>query len=107
MLDVYDAHVADLGGQDAISQAEASILRRAATITTELERVESRFAAGEGTPTDVDLYQRATNTLRRTLEAVGLQRRQRDVTPSLAEYLARRATEHPSDESYDDEATND
>jgi hypothetical protein len=52
------------------------------------------------------LYQRATNTLRRTLESVGLERRQRDVTPSLAEYLARRAAQPLADES-NDEATND
>jgi hypothetical protein len=32
-------------------------------------------------------YQRAANTLRRLLSTLGLQRRQRDVTPTLTEYL--------------------
>ena len=90
MLDVYDAHVADLGGQEAISEAERSLLRRAATLTTELERLEAKFASGEGTPTDLDLYQRCSGNLRRLLESVGLQRRSRDVTPSLTQYIAQR-----------------
>jgi hypothetical protein len=34
-----------------------------------------------------------TNTLRRTLESLGLQRRSRDVTPSLTEYLSRKSNE--------------
>jgi hypothetical protein len=31
---------------------------------------------------------RAANSLRRMLESVGIQRRQKDITPSLASYLA-------------------
>jgi hypothetical protein len=101
MLDIYDAHVSDLGGQDAVSQAEASIMRRAATITTELERLEAKFASGESTPTDLDLYQRSAGNLRRLLESVGLQRRAKPVQ-SLAEYLASRTIEAEA-EAEDDE----
>ena len=52
-------------------------------ITAELEFLEARFAnAGDGAkPDDLDLYLRGSNNLRRLLEAVGLQRRARDVTP--------------------------
>ena len=78
--DVLDAHVSDLGGPDAISEAERSICRRAAVLTTELERLEQRFAlAGEATERDLDLYQRAANSMRRMLEAVGIARRPRSV----------------------------
>jgi hypothetical protein len=87
--DVLDGHVADLGGQDAISEAEFSILRRSATITVELERLEAKFATGEGSGSDLDLYQRASGNLRRLLESVGLQRRAKPVQ-TLAEYLASR-----------------
>jgi hypothetical protein len=84
-------HIADLGGEDNCSAAERSIIRRAAVLTTELERLEVRFAlAGEANADDLDLYQRTAGNLRRLLEAVGLQRRARDVTPSLAEYLRSR-----------------
>jgi len=82
-------HLADLGGQDHVSEAERSIIRRAATLTVELERLELKFAtAGEADPIDLELYQRTANSLRRLLEAVGIQRRPRDVTPPLRDYLA-------------------
>ena len=44
--------------------------------------------AGEAQPEQLDLYQRTANSLRRLLESVGLKRVPKDVTPSLAEYLA-------------------
>jgi hypothetical protein len=91
--DIISQHLVDLGGEDNCSSAERSIVRRCAVLTTELERLEAKFAvAGEATSDDLDLYQRMTNTLRRSLEAIGLQRRPRDVTPpSVADYLAHKA----------------
>lgn len=78
-----------MGGIDNCSAAERSIIRRAAVLTTELEQLEARFAtAGQADAGDLETYQRCANSLRRLLEAVGLQRRPRDVTPSLSEYLA-------------------
>ncbi len=80
--DVITEHLADMGGSDNTSAAERSIVRRAAVLTTELEMLEARFAqAGEATAVDLDLYIRASGNLRRLLEAVGLHRRARDVTP--------------------------
>jgi hypothetical protein len=35
----------------------------------------------------LDLYQRMTNILRRSLEAVGLERRAKDIGPSLGDLL--------------------
>lgn len=92
--DLVAVHVADLGGAEAASAAEQSIVRRAAAITVELERLESKFAGeGRASAEDLDLYQRAAGNLRRLLESVGLERRQRDVTPSLQQYLAGKAAE--------------
>jgi hypothetical protein len=86
--DVIAAHLSDLGGVDNTSAAERSIIRRAAVLTTELEQLEVRFAtAGEASALDLDAYQRCANSLRRLLEAVGLQRRARDVGPSLGQIL--------------------
>ena len=69
-------------------------MRRAATLTVELERMEAVFAlAGEAKPSDLDLYQRTAGNLRRLLESVGIERRPRNVTPTLAEYAARKAAE--------------
>ena len=80
--DIIAAHVSDLGGEENISAAERSIIRRASVMTVELERLEARFAtAGEASERGLDLYIRASGNLRRLLEAVGLQRRSRDISP--------------------------
>lgn len=86
--DVLEAHIADLGGDCAISEAERSIVRRAATLTTELERIEALFATGEADDEALGRYVTGANALRRLLETVGLRRRPRNVTPDLADYLA-------------------
>jgi hypothetical protein len=79
--DVVAGHVADLGGLDNCSAAERSIIRRAACLTVELERLEVRFAtADQADPGDLDLYTRASGNLRRLLEAIGLERRAKDIS---------------------------
>lgn len=87
LRDVLDRHLSDLGGLDMASEAEKSIIRRAAVLTVELERLEARFSLGEACAEDLDLYQRTAGNLRRLLEAVGLERRAREVTPDLESYL--------------------
>jgi hypothetical protein len=94
--DIAQAHVADLGGLDTVSEAERSIIRRAAAITTELERLEGVFAtAGEASPDQIDLYFRGASALRRLLEAIGIERRPKDVNVTLADYVKAKATELP------------
>jgi hypothetical protein len=91
LRDLIALHLSDLGGEDLASEAERSIVRRAATLTVELERLETSFAlAGEAQPDQLELYQRVSNTLRRHLEAIGIKRVPRDVTPTLEQYLANR-----------------
>jgi hypothetical protein len=86
--DVIAAHLSDLGGEDNTSAAERSIIRRASVLTVELERLEAKFAlADAASDGDLDLYQRTAGNLRRLLEAVGLQRRPRNLTPNLKDYL--------------------
>jgi hypothetical protein len=76
------ALVNDLGGPDRVSAAERAIVRRAAVLIIELERLEVRFAE-EVAPkaADVDLYARGASHLRRLLQALGLERRAKDVSP--------------------------
>jgi hypothetical protein len=87
LRDVLGLHLSDLGGAEAVSEAERSIARRASVLTVELERIEARFAVDKGEPGDLDLYQRTAGSLRRLLESVGLQRRARDVGPTLSELI--------------------
>jgi hypothetical protein len=87
--DIINAHVADLGGDDNCTTAEKSIVRRAAVLTTALETFEVKFAkAGQASGTDLDLYSRTASNLRRLLESVGLERRPKNITTSVSEYLA-------------------
>lgn len=73
LRDLIEAHEQDLGGTDNLNQAQRSLVRRAATLSVELERMEATFAtAGKITAEDLDSYQRASNTLRRHLEVLGL-----------------------------------
>jgi hypothetical protein len=89
LRDLIELHVSDLGGSDAVTAAERSIIRRASTLTVELERMETRFAlAGEASVEELDLYSRTAGNLRRLLESVGLQRRAKDITPDLHDYVA-------------------
>ncbi len=85
--DLIGAHIADLGGGDMISEAERSIVRRCATLEAALEQMEIEFArAGAADAETLDLYQRTAGNLRRLLEAIGLERRAKDVPPSPLEY---------------------
>jgi len=83
--------MADLGGEDRLSQAELTLINRAATLTCELERMDTRFAeAGEASRDDLDTYQKTAGALRRLLESIGLERRARDVTHDLKAYVEAR-----------------
>lgn len=89
--DLIALHVADLGGESNMSEAEMALVRRVATLTVELEMMELKFATvGGSEPKSLEVYGRTVNTLRRTLESIGLKRVPRDVTPSIATYVAAR-----------------
>ena len=83
LRDLIADHVADLGGADALSAAERALIRRAAMLTLQTELMESRWNEndGEASAKQIEVYQRVVGALRRTLEALGLARRAKDVTP--------------------------
>jgi hypothetical protein len=94
--DLIIGHVNDMGGDALLSESEKSLIRRASAIECELEQMEGLLSRRE--PVDLDAFTRAAGHLRRILETLGLQRRQRDAAPSLAEYLSRYATATSEDE---------
>ena len=68
-----------LAGVDNCSPAERAIVRRVSVLITELEILESKFAANnEASSEQLLLYGRTANTLRRLLQSLGLSQRQRD-----------------------------
>lgn len=84
--DLVGQHGDDLGGRDRLSESQRSLIRRAATIEVELEQREGELS--RGVAVDLDAYARAAGHLRRLLESLGVERKARDATPTLAEYLA-------------------
>lgn len=94
--DLLALHLGDLA--DTGSEAEKAIIRRACTLIVELERMEEGFAlAGKAELNELEVYQRASNSMNRLLQSVGLKRRARDVSPAvptLQQYLASRNQPH-------------
>src|SRR5438270_4618100 len=89
------ALVSDLGGVDHLSTGEHEIVKSAAMTGAMLENMAARWLTGE--PIDPGQYATLSNAQRRLLETVGLRRRSRDVSPSLASYVALKATERAKD----------
>ena len=90
--DLIALHLADLGGEERLSENQLSLCRRAATLETELEMLEGQLSLGK--VADLDLYNRLSGNLRRILESLGLERKSKDVTPSLGAYLQCKAAAH-------------
>jgi hypothetical protein len=93
MRDAYHAVIQHCGGEDAISELERMTARRIGALEAELIFQEDKIAAiraagGEPEPATLDLYSRVSNTHRRHCESIGWQRRSRDVTPALNDYVA-------------------
>jgi hypothetical protein len=88
--DLYEDIANDLGGLDLLSEAQKQMIRRACLISAESERQEAEWANGR--PFDLGVYSTTANCLRRIFETLGLERRGRDVTPTLQGYLAGKGT---------------
>jgi hypothetical protein len=83
--DLIVGHVADAGGRDMVSDAKLSVIRRAAAMECEIERLEAKLSRGQNV--DLDAFGRAASHLRRLFEAIGIERRAKDVT-DLPTYYA-------------------
>ncbi|MCC3245442.1 hypothetical protein LG047_08925 [Methylocystis sp. WRRC1] len=79
--DLIALHAEDLGGIACLSEAQMSLIRRAATLEIELERVEGLLS--QGNSVDLDAFARVAGHLRRIIETLGVRREKRDVTPTL------------------------
>jgi hypothetical protein len=86
--DVINSLASDLGGADVLSEAQLQLVRSAAGLIVLRERLDLRALNDERV--DTSEYARITNSLRRVLATLGLQRVPRDVTPSLSDYLKRK-----------------
>jgi hypothetical protein len=99
--DRYTACLEHVGGKDEATELEHMVSRRIALLDTELTYIEDRLGRmrsldQEPDAADLTLYSTLTNTHRRQCEALGWQRRAKDVTPDLAKYIDAHAVEDGS-----------
>ncbi len=91
--DLVSLHAQDAGGVDSLSEAQVSLIRRAAALEVTLENLELDMACGR--EVDLDQYSRCAGHLRRILETVGIRRVAREVSPSLADIIAGHRSKSP------------
>lgn len=84
--EIATAIESDMGGD--LTEAQRAIAARAVTLAIWAEDAEAALARGDDF--DVATYATAANAMRRLLADIGLERRAKDVTPSLASYLAQK-----------------
>jgi hypothetical protein len=77
----------DAAGDDPTT-AQCALADSAAALITWLEQQVLEMA--EGKDVDISKLNGSINTMRRSLETLGIERRAKDVTPSLHDYLAKR-----------------
>jgi hypothetical protein len=96
--DLCSHHIQDIScgrGRDALTEAQLSLIRRAAAIECELERLDARLSVGE--EVNLNEYGRATSHLRRLFEVLGLRRLALDVTPTLDDIAEEIAAEREAE----------
>ncbi len=72
-------------GPNALSEMQLDLIRHCAAMQCELERLDARLSRDQ--PVDMDRYCRTAGHLRRHFETLGIERKQRDVGPSLGEII--------------------
>jgi hypothetical protein len=81
----------DLGGDEYLSASQRVLVRRAAAAVAVAEHLEASWIAGHAI--DVGALTTLTNTISRVCGQLGLERKPRDVTPTVAEFAAELAAE--------------
>jgi len=86
LKDITSAILADQGGAEQCSESRLQLVRRFAAAAVLAEQMESRLANGE----QIDIQEHALlcSTLTRLAQRIGIERRAKEVTPSVSEYLA-------------------
>lgn len=83
--DIASAIITDQGGVERLSEARVQLIRRFAAAAVIAEQMEAKLAAGE----DINIVEHAqlASTLVRIAQRIGIDRRSRNITPSLKDYL--------------------
>jgi hypothetical protein len=77
--DIMANFISALGGEDALTEMQMQLVRRATRMAIKCEVMESK--ANAGLDIDDDLHGRISDRLRRVLQTLGLHRVMKDITP--------------------------
>jgi trimethylamine:corrinoid methyltransferase-like protein len=77
----------DLGGASSLTEAQRALVRQAAAMLVQSERLQSAVVRGE--LVDVEQLTRLANAATRILTRLGVKRERPDTTPTIAEIAAR------------------
>jgi len=83
--DITSAIFVDQGGEDRCSESRKQLIRRFAAAAVIAEQMESKLANGE--QISVTEHAQLASTLVRIAQRIGINRRAKDITPALPDYL--------------------
>ena len=83
--DIAAAILVDQGGAELCSESRRQLIRRFSAACVLAEDLEGRLARGE--EIDVERHALLCSTLTRLAQRIGIDRRAKNITPSLSEYL--------------------
>jgi hypothetical protein len=83
--DIARLVAADQGGLDALSEARVQLVRRFAATCVMAEQIESNLC--NGLEVDINQHTALSSTLVRLGARIGIDRRAKNVTPNLTDYL--------------------
>jgi hypothetical protein len=82
-----DDLASDLGGAPHLSAMQRELVENAAVLGAMLKDAAAAYLSGD--PVDLAEFMALTNAQRRLLADLGLERRARDITPALKDYISR------------------
>jgi hypothetical protein len=83
--DISNAILADQSGVENCSESRLQLIRRFAAAAVLAEQMEAKLANGE--KIDVSEHALLCSTLSRLASRIGIDRRSKDITPSLKDYI--------------------
>ena len=89
--DIAAAVVTDQGGVDHCSEARLQLVRRFAAAAVLAEQMEARLANGDAI--DISEHALLCSSLVRIAQRIGINRRAKEIVPSLAQYLEGKSAE--------------
>ena len=89
--DIAAAILVDQGGAELCSESRRQLIRRFSAACVLAEDLEGRLARGE--EIDVERHALLCSTMTRLAHRIGIDRRAKNIAPSLSEYLTPQATE--------------